>query len=161
MSNDGLAYLNFPKSYNAASYTHEDLAWWHKRHYSWTNIIYSRRQRFYGQSMLYMSYKASDITLFEPKLKLQNCRLQLRLKPRALQCVQLYVRLIFVLHSTVRLQTTIWLILLTIRVWKRINSLLASGDFCRLRIVFENSLDPDQDRQNVGLDLVPNHLTLW
>ena len=25
----------------------------------------------------------------------------------------------------------------------------ASGDFCRLLITFANSLDPDQDRQNV------------
>ena len=40
------------------------------------------------------------------------------------------------------------------------NSLLASGDFCRLVITFENSLDPDQDQQyvkNIGTDLDPNH----
>ena len=30
----------------------------------------------------------------------------------------------------------------------------------RLLIAFANSLDPDQDRQNVGPDLVPNRLTL-
>ena len=41
-----------------------------------------------------------------------------------------------------------------------INSLLASGDFCRLLMIFANSLDPDQDRQNVGPDLGPNILTL-
>ena len=35
----------------------------------------------------------------------------------------------------------------------------ASGDFCLL-ITFANSLDPDQDRQNVGPDLDPNCLTL-
>ena len=27
------------------------------------------------------------------------------------------------------------------------------GDFCRLLITFANSLEPDQDRQNVGPDL--------
>ena len=34
-----------------------------------------------------------------------------------------------------------------------------SGDFCCLLITFANSLDPDQDRQNVGPDLGPNCLT--
>ena len=34
-----------------------------------------------------------------------------------------------------------------------LDSFLASGDFCRLLITFANSLDPDQDRQNVGPDL--------
>ena len=33
-------------------------------------------------------------------------------------------------------------------------------NFCRLLITFENSLDPDQDRQIVGPDLDPNRLTL-
>ena len=37
---------------------------------------------------------------------------------------------------------------------------LALGDFCRLLITFANSLDPDQDRQNVDPDLDPNRLTL-
>ena len=37
---------------------------------------------------------------------------------------------------------------------------LVSGDFCRLLIIFPNSLDPDQDRQNVGPDLDPNCFTL-
>ena len=32
-----------------------------------------------------------------------------------------------------------------------------SGDFCRLLITFANSLDPDQEQQNVGPDLDPNH----
>ena len=32
-------------------------------------------------------------------------------------------------------------------------------DFCPLLIVFANSLDPDQARQNVGPDLDPNYLT--
>ena len=41
------------------------------------------------------------------------------------------------------------------------NSFLTSGDFCRLLITFANSLDPDQDQQNVGPDLGPNCLTLW
>ena len=35
------------------------------------------------------------------------------------------------------------------------------GEFCRLLIIFANSLDPDQDRQNVGPDVYPNSLTLW
>ena len=39
------------------------------------------------------------------------------------------------------------------------NSLPAKGDFCCLLITFENSLDPDQARQNVGPDLDPNCLT--
>ena len=39
-------------------------------------------------------------------------------------------------------------------------SKLASSDFCRLLITFTNSLDPDQDRQNVGPDLDSNCLTL-
>ena len=43
-----------------------------------------------------------------------------------------------------------------------LNFFLASGDFERLLIPFTNSLDPDQDRQNVvGADLDPNHLTVW
>ena len=40
-----------------------------------------------------------------------------------------------------------------------INSSHASGDFCRLLITFANSLDPDQDRQNVSPDLDPDCLT--
>ena len=36
------------------------------------------------------------------------------------------------------------------------NSFIVGGDFCRLLITFANILDPDQDRQNVGPDLVPN-----
>ena len=36
-----------------------------------------------------------------------------------------------------------------------LNSFLNSGDFCCLLITFANSLDPDQDRQNVGPDLDP------
>ena len=39
------------------------------------------------------------------------------------------------------------------------NLILARGDFCLL-INFAKSFDPDQDRQNVGPDLGPNHLTL-
>ena len=41
----------------------------------------------------------------------------------------------------------------------RYNSVLASGDFCHLLIFFANSLDPDQDQQNVGPDLDPNCLS--
>ena len=47
-----------------------------------------------------------------------------------------------------------------------VNSFLANfgnfcgGNFCGLLITFANSLDPDQDRQNVGPDLDPNCLTL-
>ena len=40
---------------------------------------------------------------------------------------------------------------------RSINSFLASADFCRLQITFANNLDPDQNRQNVGPDLGPNH----
>ena len=35
-----------------------------------------------------------------------------------------------------------------------------SGDFCCLLIIFANSLDPDQARQNVGPDLDANCLSL-
>ena len=41
-----------------------------------------------------------------------------------------------------------------------LNSFLAIGDFCCLPISFPNSLDPDQDRQNLGPDLDPIPLTL-
>ena len=40
------------------------------------------------------------------------------------------------------------------------NSFLVSGNFCCLLIIFANSLDPDQDPQNVGPDLDPNCFTL-
>ena len=36
----------------------------------------------------------------------------------------------------------------------------ASGKFYCLLITYANSLDPDQDRQNVGPDLDPNRWTL-
>ena len=42
-----------------------------------------------------------------------------------------------------------------------LDSLSAADNFCRLLITFENSLDPDQARQNVGHDLDPNCLTPW
>ena len=41
-----------------------------------------------------------------------------------------------------------------------INYFLASSDFCHLLKTYANSLDPDQDRQNVGPDLDSNCLTL-
>ena len=41
-----------------------------------------------------------------------------------------------------------------------INSLPASGNVCNLLMTFANSLDPDQDRKDVGPDLDPNCLTL-
>ena len=40
------------------------------------------------------------------------------------------------------------------------NSFLASDNICSLLIAFANSLDPDQDLQNVDPDLDPNGLTL-
>ena len=43
---------------------------------------------------------------------------------------------------------------------KAFKFLPASGDFCHLLITFANSLDPHQDRQNVGPDLDPNCSTL-
>ena len=42
----------------------------------------------------------------------------------------------------------------------RINSFLVSGDFCCLLITFINSLDQDQDSQNIGPGLDPSRLTL-
>ena len=38
-----------------------------------------------------------------------------------------------------------------------VNSFPASGDYCHLPLTFENSLDPDQARQNVGPDLDPDN----
>ena len=35
-----------------------------------------------------------------------------------------------------------------------LSSFLASGDFCSLLMIFTNSLDPDQDRQNIGPDRI-------
>ena len=47
-------------------------------------------------------------------------------------------------------------------IFERINSFLAAhGDFCCLLITFANSLDTDQDRQNAGPGLYPNHRTIW
>ena len=46
-------------------------------------------------------------------------------------------------------------------LWGLINSLPAIGEFHHPLITFANSLDPDQDRQNVGPDLDPNCLILW
>ena len=40
------------------------------------------------------------------------------------------------------------------------NSFLASSGFCNPLIALANSLDPDQDQQNVGPDRDPNHLAL-
>ena len=37
---------------------------------------------------------------------------------------------------------------------------LASGDFCHLLITFVNNLGPDQDQENVGPDLDPNHFDI-
>ena len=44
--------------------------------------------------------------------------------------------------------------------FKLLNFFLASGNFCCLLITFANSLDPDQDQQNVCPDLDPKCLTL-
>ena len=42
----------------------------------------------------------------------------------------------------------------------RVNAFLASGDICRLMLIFANSLDPDQALQDIGPDLDPNCLLL-
>ena len=41
------------------------------------------------------------------------------------------------------------------------NSFLVSSDFCQLLITFVNSLDPNQDQQNIGPDMDQNCLTCW
>ena len=41
-----------------------------------------------------------------------------------------------------------------------LNSFLASSNFLLSEEIFANSLEPDQERQNMGADLDPNHLTL-
>ena len=45
-------------------------------------------------------------------------------------------------------------------MYSTFNYFLASDNFCRLLITFSNSLDPDQDRQNFGLALVPKSKSL-
>ena len=40
------------------------------------------------------------------------------------------------------------------------SNFLASDKFCPLLMIFSNSLDPDQGRQNIGPDLDANCLTL-
>ena len=40
------------------------------------------------------------------------------------------------------------------------NSFIASSDFSGLHWTFANSLDPDQDWQNIRPELDPNRLTL-
>ena len=42
----------------------------------------------------------------------------------------------------------------------RIYFFICQWRFCHLLKIFENSLDPDQNLQNVGRDMDPNHLTL-
>ena len=42
-----------------------------------------------------------------------------------------------------------------------IHCFLASGNFCRQLITLANSLDLDQDRQNISSDLDPKCRTLW
>ena len=41
----------------------------------------------------------------------------------------------------------------------RVNAFFAIGNFCRLLIASANSLDPDQDQQDMGPDLNQNRLT--
>ena len=50
--------------------------------------------------------------------------------------------------------------ILNTKVFTCYNSLHASGEFCRLPIAFCKQLNPDEDQQNVSLDLDPNCLTL-
>ena len=38
----------------------------------------------------------------------------------------------------------------------RVNSFLASDDFCSLLITFANSLDRDQDQRSIGPDVDPS-----
>ena len=47
-------------------------------------------------------------------------------------------------------------LILRIDYFTYFSSFLVSGDFYHLLIIFANSLDPDQERQNVGPDLGPN-----
>ena len=42
-----------------------------------------------------------------------------------------------------------------------IRKVSTSSCFCGLLITFTNSLEPDQGRQNISLDLNPNHLALY
>ena len=57
------------------------------------------------------------------------------------------------LMEKVKTQIVLWM-------YHNSNSLPVSGDFCRLLIIFANSLDPGQAHKNVGPDLDPNCLTL-
>ena len=53
---------------------------------------------------------------------------------------------------------SVWTVELTVT---RSAFIAFTGDFCRLLIIFGNSLDPNQARQNVGPDLDKTCLTLW
>ena len=44
----------------------------------------------------------------------------------------------------------------SLKIHNKVNYLPASGKVCRLLMIFANSLDPDQARQNVGPDLDPS-----
>ena len=50
---------------------------------------------------------------------------------------------------------------LALELLEALNSFLASGEFYSLLITFANSLDPEQDQQNAGLDQNPNHLIVF
>ena len=62
-----------------------------------------------------------------------------------LQCAKSWLKVLFISKS---------------KSLKGFNSFLASSNFCCLPIAFVKSLDPEQDRQNVGPDLDQNRLTL-
>ena len=60
--------------------------------------------------------------------------------------VNIICEILFCLHEGFCMVCFIWIVKAQL-----INSFLASGNFCRLPITVANSLDPDQDRQNVKL----------
>ena len=71
-------------------------------------------------------------------------------------CVILTPFILKPLHNDCSHIEDVHLLFLSISMLESVNCC----DFCSLLITFANSLDPDQDRQNVGRDLDPNRLTL-
>ena len=72
----------------------------------------------------------------------------------------LYQLLIPFANSLTQIRTDFLSVMIWIQTVRYSDSVPESGNCCHLLITFANSLDPDQDRQNVCPDLDPNCLTL-
>ena len=77
--------------------------------------------------------------------------------PLKVKIIQTYMYYLMYEHLYIMTLNLDVVFLLSVSIF---SSFLASSDFCHLPIAFANSLDPDQDRQNVHPDLDLNHLTI-